>query len=362
MEGDLNNTLTELFTIIRTLNSKVDSLIVRFENVEQANLHFKSEIESMRALVNKFTVLEESHKTASSSSNNGSIAKRTLIYDHPSVKEVSKATSPVPATVASFVEPLPASSSVSKTAEASTWAHVTRRKSKAPLTQRKIMATARAFSPPVSTDTPSGYAHVYIPRSRRLDRREVRQRFSRLGVDSSRIIDVTLPARGVVGLLVHKEYLPEFLAVLGKCKIVPLDSFDPLLPAHIADPQFNELSVNQRAALAKSINQDRCIRTLQYVREYLVPGVARYFVQLGWVSAEIADSVVRARIPRPQKRVRSDHYVSAASAFFGTLDKSSQDTPMLEAGEEFHNNAYGSDEDSVSDFEVDPLAPPAGKQ
>ncbi|KAI9480918.1 MAG: hypothetical protein EXX96DRAFT_634622 [Benjaminiella poitrasii] len=212
----------------------------------------------------------------------------------------------------------------------------------------QLLSTARASREAPPTATSNGYTFVYLPRSRRMDRKEIRSRFRLLDIDTSRILDITLPARGVVGVLLHVDFQSEFVSLLKACKINTLSSFDPLDPAHIVDPKFDDMTGAQRIQLAKAIQQDRCIRSLEYLREYLVPSVAQYYVQQGWISPTIASSTIRTRLPRPTKRSKTST-ATAAAAFL--MESGFQPKPD-EVMEEFHENAFDSDsEDSDDDIE-----------
>ncbi|KAG1568283.1 hypothetical protein G6F48_013675 [Rhizopus delemar] len=72
-----------------------------------------------------------------------------------------------------------------------------------------------------------------------MSRRDVRSRLSVLGIDPYRVLDITFPARSVVGLLVHEQYKDVLLAQLGKAKIDIYKDFNPCDPAHLADPTYS---------------------------------------------------------------------------------------------------------------------------
>jgi len=145
---------------------------------------------------------------------------------------------------------------------------------------RRIAAAARAFQPNTG---PKGYEFVYIPRTRRLNRSEVRSRLRNVGVDTARILDIIYPARDVLGLLVHVQYLPLINETLKKQKITPLTNFDPLDSKHIADPKHASLSTNDRKRLAAELHRDRLIRGLEKMRPHVRPAVARSYVEIGWI-------------------------------------------------------------------------------
>ncbi|GAN11814.1 hypothetical protein MAM1_1018c11421 [Mucor ambiguus] len=183
-----------------------------------------------------------------------------------------------------------------------TWANIAA-KPPAPLNDRKRQALHRMFNPPAATDTQNGsYTFVYLSRSRRMNRSQIRSKFRDISIDNLRILDLNFPARNAIGVLLHEAYLPEFKSKLLEIDARVIEDFNPLDHHHIADPKYQDLSVESRANLAKSLHRDRCIRTLYFIRPHLLPGVAKYFVRQGWVSNELAQDIMYQRLPRPAKR------------------------------------------------------------
>ncbi|CAO3659212.1 unnamed protein product [Rhizopus stolonifer] len=123
-------------------------------------------------------------------------------------------------------QPRPATAPVSNGADSSVWATVARRapKKKTTAKPRSVESAARAFQEPTG---PSGFDYIYIPRSRRLTRKEVRTRLQTMKVDPYRVLDITFPARSVVGLLIHAQYKDTLLDRLAKANIRPRLDFDP---------------------------------------------------------------------------------------------------------------------------------------
>lgn len=207
------------------------------------------------------------------------------------------------------------------------------RRPKVPISDRKRLATARAFEAPKPTSSPSGFEYVYISRNRNITRKDIRHRLSILGVTTSRIIDISFPANSVVGLLVHQDYKSDFLAVLDKCKVSAIDKFDRTAPEHLLDPKFKNLSDSQRTTIAAMTHQDRCLRTLHFIRPYLVPSVAKFFVDRNWVPSDLASGVIQSRAPTSRsydsssKRKLPSTYSSAAASFLQALGLSSSSPP-----------------------------------
>ncbi|OAD81226.1 hypothetical protein PHYBLDRAFT_138777 [Phycomyces blakesleeanus NRRL 1555(-)] len=105
---------------------------------------------------------------------------------------------------------------------------------------------------------PDGFEYVYISRSRHITHSEVRYSLRTLGVDTGCLLDINFSARGVIGILIHVQYLEEFKSQLASAKVSLVNNFDPLDPKNVADPKFVNLSVS-------------------------VLPVAHFFVQSGWI-------------------------------------------------------------------------------
>lgn len=362
--------LRDLSSAISNLNSKFDSTSARYETVIQ---ELRSENQRLSSEMKR---IQEILKTIQGATANGNME-----IDSPTGPKVNRHTgsaaskySTMPATTTPITVPTnitrPSATDATLGRPTSTvntpdnsWVQVLKRKPKAPLSDRKRVATARAFFAPRDTDSSSGYAYVYIPRSRNINRRDVRHRFSLLGIETARVIDISFPARSVIGVLLHQDYIPAFNQVLKDSKVTPIEHFNPCEAAHVADPKYSDLPTPQRSRLAAALQQDRCFNTLNFIREYLVPSVAKFFLEQGWINDALAKSVIQQRLPRPVKKTRNESYRgSAADAFLGSnaggQDGDQNDTfagdSDAEMGEEFHENAYGSDHgDDTTDDEIE---------
>ena len=82
---------------------------------------------------------------------------------------------------------------------------------------KKRVAAARAFKT-AATQGPQGFEYVYLGRNRKLDRNEVRSRLRRAGVDTCRVLDVCFPASGVIGILLHTQYVAKFTEIMAKAE------------------------------------------------------------------------------------------------------------------------------------------------
>lgn len=160
-------------------------------------------------------------------------------------------------------------------------------------TSETISQAARPFLS-VDPNTPQGFKYIYLGRSRKITRAETRKRFKTVGINTSRILDITFPATGVIGVLVHVLYAPVFIDIMSKVGAGMLNDFDPLDPKHLADPRYNSLSVLERAQVAFDINANRCIHALLFLhntKPHQVRPVGHSLVELGYISDEELDAI-----------------------------------------------------------------------
>ncbi|KAI9324106.1 hypothetical protein BD770DRAFT_297690, partial [Pilaira anomala] len=163
----------------------------------------------------------------------------------------------------------------------------------APTSHKKRVSAARAFQS-LEFKGEQGFAYVYLGRSRKITRSEVRSRLRRSGVDTGRILDVSFPVSGVLGVLMHVQYVKEFTATMKKVSAQVFDTFDPLDPKNLADPKYASLSEDGRAQQMHSLVYDRALDTLSFLRPLLVGPVARSFLQLGWIDEDDVTGAISA--------------------------------------------------------------------
>ncbi|KAF1801042.1 hypothetical protein FB192DRAFT_1254239, partial [Mucor lusitanicus] len=164
-----------------------------------------------------------------------------------------------------------------------------------------------------SSDAKS-YTFVYLPISHPMTRTQIRSKFRAISIDNLRVLDIIFPARHTIGILLHEAYISEFQSKLREIDTSPITSFNPLDPTHICDPKYHDLPQEDRTRLARSLHQDRCLRTLSFIRPNLLPGIAKYFIHHKWIPPHLAQDIINKRIPRPVKR-RPISSSSVAQAF-----------------------------------------------
>ncbi|KAI8635735.1 hypothetical protein BD408DRAFT_323001, partial [Parasitella parasitica] len=164
-------------------------------------------------------------------------------------------------------------------------------------TVKRRLAAGRLFQS-AATKGQQGYQYVYIGRSGKIQRSEVRSAFRKVGVDTGRVLDICFPASGVIGVLLHLQYVDSFLACMKKCEAEIIDNFEPLDPKHIADPHYADLDNEEREQLIYEFTNTRALQTLSFLRPLSVSGVGKYFVSAGWISQEELDKAVSEAIGR----------------------------------------------------------------
>ncbi|KAF1801320.1 hypothetical protein FB192DRAFT_1255955, partial [Mucor lusitanicus] len=148
--------------------------------------------------------------------------------------------------------------------------------------EKKRLAAGRAFTTAKSKGA-QGFQYVYIGRSRKIQRSEVRKHLTNANIDVDRILDICFPASHVIGILLHVQYVQEFTELLNKAKGKVFTDFDPLDPENVADPEYKSLPVEQRQDMIAQYTEACCLQTLSYIRPLNVSGVGKYFVEKGWI-------------------------------------------------------------------------------
>ncbi|GAA5796394.1 hypothetical protein HPULCUR_001765 [Helicostylum pulchrum] len=343
-----------------------------FAGLVTANQNLTAENESLRAQVQKLQLLCENRKNADNSRTRGPTIDLTPVLSTAQGINASKYAP----TITTPLEPTPQSTE---------WTQVVQRKNaqrklKAPLSDRKRLATTRPFDgPPSDTDSPSGYEYVYIYRKHAMTRKDIRHRFGLLGVTTARVIDINFPAHSIVGILIHKEYKPNFKAVLDECKIPTIDNFDPTAGANIAEPKYTDLNekcfsenrfvgcnksnikksflnAETRAKFSASLHQDRCMRTLNFIREYLLPSVSKFFIEQKWITPIIAEGIISHRMARPMKKRNTMNRTSLAENFINnhnTTKQSEGTAPPDNTENEFAHYGGGTNDNMDTTEEFD---------
>jgi hypothetical protein len=126
-----------------------------------------------------------------------------------------------------------------------------------------------------------------------MQRAEIRRRLTAIQIDPSRILDITLPSRKVVGLLIHVGYKEQLMTILARAEVTAIP-FNPTDSSHLQDPSLSHLSPAQRQAKALAVHRERTLRSLAYIRDSARPSVGRFFVEKEWITTEDYATVLTA--------------------------------------------------------------------
>ncbi|KAK4514737.1 uncharacterized protein ATC70_002339 [Mucor velutinosus] len=193
---------------------------------------------------------------------------------------------------------------------------------------KKRLAAGRAFTTP-ATKGVQGYQYVYIGRSRKIQRSEVRKHLANASVDLGRVLDICFPASHIIGVLLHVQYVEEFTALLTKAKGELFPTFDPLDPSNIADPKYASLSDDDRHALIHQFTEARCLQTLSFLRPLNVSGVGKYFIQKGWICDESLSVAVAQAVERfAKKEPKKADFLFRRKLNSDSQDKAGSDSDM----------------------------------
>jgi hypothetical protein len=274
--GQIATVLEQLQLQLTAVQEKVqhhDNLLLRMDMLEKENENLKKNLQD------RDLALEKLRAQLLGST------ERTPILGETEGEQSPKGVTQRPATDASFVT-------------------IARRNAHRPdptvQVKRKI-ALGRIFKT-VESKGPQGYQYVYIGRSKKLQRSEIRSTLRKAGVDLGRILDICFPASEVIGLLLHVQYVTEFTDLMKACQADIVTDFDPLDPKNIADPKYSNMSSNEREELMYEFTNTRCLQTLAFLRPLNVNGVGKYFVTEGWICDEDLGGAVAAAMDRFAKK------------------------------------------------------------
>ncbi|KAI7902136.1 uncharacterized protein BX663DRAFT_552560 [Cokeromyces recurvatus] len=169
----------------------------------------------------------------------------------------------------------------------------------------KQAAAARFFQKPSSTQ---GFNYIYIPTKARIPVGKLRTTLRRLGIPNVRLLDIHYPARNLVAILVHMDYVSEFKSTLQQRGVTVDEDFDPFNGKTIMDPKYKDHTDFQCDQIASFIHKRRLETALQHIREPVKFAVARYFFQQHWISKAVFDQTMASRSSRP-----TDIFISGIS-------------------------------------------------
>jgi hypothetical protein len=314
--SSLNATLDSNFppTFDSNLNSSVPEWVIdfqkqfrahelRFEQQESRLHHLESLIQENAQL--KETVAEQANLIAELQARLLAVPDQEIIEDSmviDSTRDLSTNGSKwktAPSTATTTTSPQTQINKPKKVVQAKpTFAQVTskpvaqpgrakRTPAKKVLSAAKLATVARPFV--TNQEGASGFKYVYIGRSRKITRADTRSRFKLVGIDNSRILDINFPAHGVIGVLVHLQYVDKFASIMKKIGADLISDFDPLDPTNLADPKYESYTTEAREDAAFALQHTRCINALLFLQNskpYQVKPVGYSLVELGFISVE----------------------------------------------------------------------------
>ncbi|KAI9309826.1 hypothetical protein BX666DRAFT_1833305, partial [Dichotomocladium elegans] len=148
--------------------------------------------------------------------------------------------------------------------------------------QRNLRKALHALSAP-STSL-NGFSYIYYGCKNRTERKDQRKNLKALGAQNSRILDIHYPSRTVVALLVHNDYREELITQLQKRNVNPLDQYSPTAASALTDPQYKDLSEQEKINIATAKHQQRLVRALPFIRTTISRAVGRLFLEQQWIT------------------------------------------------------------------------------
>ncbi|KAI7848775.1 hypothetical protein BDC45DRAFT_449693, partial [Circinella umbellata] len=118
-----------------------------------------------------------------------------------------------------------------------------------------------------------------------------------LNINTSRILDISFPDRNIIGLLVHRQYLPEIISIMQIATIPVLKDFDPIHPDNLKVPKYNKCSAPERDTISKQYHRTRCLRAIATQPFTLIGKIASSFNSQGWINQADYDHIMSS--PRP---------------------------------------------------------------
>ncbi|KAJ8651229.1 hypothetical protein O0I10_013307 [Lichtheimia ornata] len=145
-----------------------------------------------------------------------------------------------------------------------------------------INAAVQFFRKPEPTN--HRFQYLYLQCQQRTPRNEVRDYLRALDINPNRVLDISFPARHVVGLLLHVDYVTHVTQQLKQHKLVCLKNFNPIDPQHLQDPSYSSLPTTERQQVAIRCQRNRCLRALSSLHGRVLHAIASAFQSNGWLT------------------------------------------------------------------------------
>jgi hypothetical protein len=218
-------------------------------------------------------------------------------------------------------------SSVPKGTETSIWAQAretapaifesTKATNKPNRAAPRRMPPARFFSSPPSER--SSYTVTYLQVRHRSTQRQVREQLRALKINTARILDITQPASGVVGLLHHSDFTTALKDSLTTNEITVID-FDPRSPGSIRDPKIQSLTTEQKERVALHLHNATCLKGLAGMPAHIRRSVAHDYFAKGYITSNQYDYHLGKAVGEEVKAILNPVTVAALIASFSDDD------------------------------------------
>ncbi|KAG0905307.1 hypothetical protein G6F33_012271 [Rhizopus arrhizus] len=179
---------------------------------------------------------------------------------------------------------------------------------------RKEEAAARFFQPP---STNQGFQYLYVSTKSRVPVGKLRSYLRNMGVNNARVLDIHYPDRNIAALLLHNDYVAEFKQLLESKRVHFANNFDPWNGSNLKDPQYKDITEQERTSKACEIQEQRLQRAVLHIREPVKFAVAYYFCQQKWVTKSFIDQLNNSRYGRTEDIFEMDEDI---------MDNFSEDT------------------------------------
>ncbi|CEP13597.1 hypothetical protein [Parasitella parasitica] len=119
----------------------------------------------------------------------------------------------------------------------------------------------------------------------------------------------TTPDRNIAALLLHNDYVAEFKQLLETKRVHFVNNFDPWNGSTLKDPQYKDLSEQERSSKAHDIQQQRLERAVFRIREPVKFAVAHFFYQQKWLPKSFIDHLNQSRYGQPEDIFEMDEVI-----------------------------------------------------
>ncbi|KAG1484104.1 hypothetical protein G6F47_013127 [Rhizopus delemar] len=166
--NDISNVFKYLLNTVNTLQERVtthDDILNELSTLRTENATLKAEIANLHAQLKS-----ASNKLSTATDSN--VVSSSVPLDRPP-NQVSTVSVPTYSAVAARAGPKP-------------------------VTKKRKLAAGRAFQP-IDPSAPRGFEYLYLNRTRKLSRAEIRRNLRLIGFDLSRVLDICFPGPKVIG-------------------------------------------------------------------------------------------------------------------------------------------------------------------